>query len=187
MLLDLAQAVHTLQQGNVLAYPTEAVWGLGCDPYNAQAFDKILTLKNRPIEKGVILVAATMQQAEPFLTTLTESQKDHISQTWHSSSEQQQATTWLVPLSPAVPPWISGQHHQVAIRITHHPLVQQLCQAFGGAIVSTSANPASYPPALHAEQIMAYFGDMAILSGQLGSCQVPSKIVDIVTGAVIRA
>lgn len=187
MLLDLAQAVQTLQQGHVLAYPTEAVWGLGCDPYNAQAFDQILQLKNRPVEKGVILVAANLAQAQPFLTGLNAAQIDKIQRTWQSSSEQQQATTWLVPLSPAVPPWICGQHDQLAIRISHHPLVQQLCLAFGGALVSTSANPATLAPALSVEKIREYFGDLAMLSGQLGSCRLPSKIVDIVTGRVIRA
>jgi L-threonylcarbamoyladenylate synthase len=187
MMLYLEQAVDCLQQGQVLAYPTEAVWGLGCDPYNQSAFENILTLKQRPIEKGVILVAANMQQAEAFLTGLSVEQQHHIEQTWLHSTEQQQATTWLVPLTSAVPQWISGQHDKVAIRITHHPLVQQLCLAFGGAIVSTSANPAGLPPAISSAQVTHYFADIAILDGQLGHCKLPSKIIDIVTGDVIRA
>lgn len=187
MMLHLQQAVDYLKQGHVLAYPTEAVWGLGCDPFNQAAFDKILQLKQRPIEKGVILVAATMQQAEPFLAMLSIKQKNKIEQTWQASNNQEQATTWLVPLTDAVPTWISGQHDKVAIRITHHPLVQQLCLAFGGAIVSTSANPAGLAPAISAQQITDYFADVAILDGQLGQCTTPSRIIDIVTGNVIRA
>lgn len=187
MMLQLEQAVNCLKQGQVLAYPTEAVWGLGCDPYNNTAFENILILKQRPAEKGVILVTANMQQAEPFLTALSLEQKNKIEQTWLTSTEQQQATTWLVPLTDAVPNWISGQHDKVAIRITHHPLVQQLCLAFGGAIVSTSANPSGLAPALNAEQINAYFADIAVLNGALGQCKLPSRIIDIVTGAIIRA
>lgn len=187
MMLHLEQAAQRLKQGHVLAYPTEAVWGLGCDPYNHTAFENILILKQRPVEKGVILVAANMQQAEPFLAALTTAQKNKILQTWQSSNEQQQATTWLVPLTDAVPTWISGQHDKVAIRITHHPLVQQLCLAFDGAIVSTSANPSGLAPALNAEQINAYFGDVAVLNGALGQCKLPSRIIDIVTNEVIRA
>ena len=185
--VDLAQAVQLLKTGNVLAYPTEAVWGLGCDPYSQLAFEKILNLKNRPVEKGVILVVASMQQAAPFLTTLTLEQQQRIQQTWQQSTEQAQATTWLVPLTDAVPVWISGQHQQVAIRITHHPLVQQLCTAFGGAVVSTSANPAGLQPARSALEIEAYFPHTAILQGELGSCRLPSRIIDIETGVVIRA
>jgi L-threonylcarbamoyladenylate synthase len=72
MHVSLTQAIELLKQGDVLAYPTEAVWGLGCNPYHQAAFDKILQLKQRPIEKGVILVAANLEQAQPFLAGLTE-------------------------------------------------------------------------------------------------------------------
>lgn len=96
MLLDLPQAIQTLHNGQVLAYPTEAVWGLGCDPYNQQAFEQILNLKNRPIEKGVILIAASLEQVEPFLQGLSTEQVAQMQQSWNIT-EQQRATTWLVP------------------------------------------------------------------------------------------
>lgn len=184
--ISFSQAVETLKQGEVLAYPTEAVWGLGCDPYQQSAFAKILTLKQRPIEKGVILVAASMAQATPFLQGLSAEQIQQMQDSWQITARQR-ATTWLVPLSPAVPAWISGQHDRVAIRVTTHPLVQQLCNAFGGAIVSTSANPAGLAAAKTVAEVGAYFPDLAVLSGELGMSSEPSRIVDIQTAEVIRA
>ena len=187
MQLDLSQAIQTLHSGQVLAYPTEAVWGLGCDPYNQQAFEQILQLKNRPIEKGVILIAASLKQVEPFLAGLSAAQIAQMQQSW-DITEQEQASTWLVPLTHAVPTWISGQHNRVAIRVTTHPLVRQLCEGFGGAIVSTSANPAGLPPAKNSTEIVNYFGEqLAVLDGPLGQSTAPSKIRDIVSGQVLRA
>ena len=184
--VTLNQAVNLIKQGEVLAYPTEAVWGLGCDPYNQQAFDKILKLKQRPLEKGVILVAASMAQAAPFLQGLSAEQLKKMQDSWQINAEER-ATTWLVPLNAAVPIWISGQHDRVAIRVTTHPLVQQLCNAFGGAIVSTSANPAGLDAAKTASAVNHYFPNLAILNGKLGKSSEPSRIIDSQTGEVIRA
>lgn len=184
--VTLNQAVNVLKSGDVLAYPTEAVWGLGCDPYNQQAFDKILKLKQRPLEKGVILVAASMTQAAPFLQGLSAEQLKKMQNSWQISANQR-ATTWLVPLNSAVPTWISGQHDRVAIRVTTHLLVQQLCNAFGGAIVSTSANPAGLDAAKTSSEVDKYFPDLAILDGALGMSSEPSRIIDIQTGQIIRA
>ena len=184
--VQLDQAVEMLKQGEVLAYPTEAVWGLGCDPYQQSAFDKILKLKQRPLEKGVILVAASMAQAAPFLQGLSDEQLKKMQDSWQITAEQR-ATTWLVPLTAAVPAWISGQHDRVAIRVTTHPLVQQLCNAFGGAIVSTSANPAGLDAAKTASEVDKYFPKLAMLDGALGMSSEPSRIIDIHTGQVIRA
>ena len=58
---QLNQAVTALKQGGILAYPTEAVWGLGCDPFNQQAVLKLLALKQRPMDKGLILIAANVE------------------------------------------------------------------------------------------------------------------------------
>lgn len=186
MQVTLEHAITVLQQGQVLAYPTEAVWGLGCDPFNQAAFEQVLHLKNRPVEKGVILIAGSLQQVQPFLAGLSSAQINQMQQSW-AITEQQRATTWLVPLTQAVPPWISGQHDRVAIRVSTHPLVRQLCAGFGGAIVSTSANPAGLQPARNSADIQHYFGNqLAILEGPLGQSSAPSRIMDIVTGQVLR-
>lgn len=189
MRLDSIQAAaQLLQQGGVLAYPTEAVWGLGCDPHNQAAFEAILQLKQRPIEKGVILLAADVAQVQPMLELLSPSMREQVIHSWTDRKETDRATTWLLPAHPSIPKWITGQHDTVAFRVTTHPLCVALCQAFGGYIVSTSANPAGDVPARSIEQVEAYFGDtLACLAGQLGLSQQPSRIINALNGVVIRA
>ncbi|KAA8732089.1 tRNA threonylcarbamoyladenosine biosynthesis protein RimN [Acinetobacter qingfengensis] len=186
--VDLDQAIACLKQGNVLAYPTEAVWGLGCDPAQQQAFEKILKLKQRPIEKGVILLSESIARIEPLLSILDPDIRQQVVASWQNSNDQQRATTWLLPIQPAIPTWIYGKHDRVAIRVTQHPLCQQLCAAFDGMVVSTSANPAGSTPAKTAQQVANYFsGQISILSGNLGHSPEPSRILDAVTGQLIRA
>lgn len=187
MKVSMTQAIELLKQGDVLAYPTEAVWGLGCDPYQQAAFEKILHLKQRPIEKGVILVAANIEQAMPFLGGLTEQQLKPLLDSWQPAQAKQRATTWLVPLTAAVPPWIHGQHDQVAIRVSQHPLVQALCTGLGQVLVSTSANPSSLAAAKTADEVQSYFPNLAYLDGETDQQSQPSRIIDAVTGTIIRA
>ena len=186
--VDLQGAVDVLQQGDVLAYPTEAVWGLGCDPRQEHAFNKILSLKQRPIEKGVILLAENIERVAPLLAQLETNIQQQIIASWQPLQAQQRATTWLLPISDAIPPWIYGKHDRVAIRVTQHALCQQLCQQFDGLIVSTSANPAGLKPAKTAQEVEHYFHqNIAIFDGALGESPEPSRILDAVTGQVIRA
>lgn len=184
-MLNISEASTVLHSGGTLAYPTEAVWGLGCDPYNELAFKKILALKERPIEKGVILLASSIEQVEPLLDSLNSKRRDEIIQSWQSVSER--ATTWLLPVTSDIPRWIIGQHTQVAVRVTQHTLCKALCNEFGHFIVSTSANPAGLSPATNLEKAKQYFGNRTeYLDGKLGTCQEPSRIIDAITGQVIR-
>lgn len=181
--LDLA--VAALRDGQVVAYPTEAVWGLGCDPWNEQAVLQILHLKQRPVEKGVILIAADIEQVEPFLVLLTSEQKQKVIASW--LDETAPAMTWLVPLTDNVPKWISGEHPQVAVRVTKHVQTQALCRAFGKPIVSTSANPNAEPSAVDAAMVRQYFADRVfIFEGATGGATQPSVIRDVETGQVLR-
>lgn len=185
---SVAEAAQVLQQGNVLAYPTEAVWGLGCDPFNELAFLDILKLKQRPIEKGVILLAGQLSQVEHLLTQVEPSIRERIVQSWTQRSKTERATTWLLPADDSIPQWIKGDHAQVAVRVTNHPLCMALCNAFNGFIVSTSANPAGLEPARSLQDANQYFGsNLNYLNGDLGLSREASKILDASTGAVIRA
>ena len=183
--VQLNQAVTALKQGGILAYPTEAVWGLGCDPFNQQAVLKLLALKQRPMAKGLILIAAQVEQVEPYLQLLSSLERERVIETWQNSK---QPTTWVVPVSPDFPQWVRGEHLSVAIRVSAHPPVQALCSAFGGAIISTSANITGQPTALTAEQIVTIFADGIdyILPASLGGQKNPSQIRDARTGAVLR-
>ena len=177
----LKQAASVCHQGGVFAYPTESVYGLGCDPLDHQAVQYLLTLKNRPVEKGLILIAAQLQQLMPFVD-ISQQQLDLIVQT-------SQATTWLVKKSALTPSWISGQHDKLAIRLSRHPIARDLCNSIGHAIVSTSANPAGKPPAKTQLMVRHYFGDDIdfIVPGDVGSLGKPTEIRDMDSGDIIRA
>ena len=171
-----------LRAGAVIAYPTEAVWGLGCDPNNRIAVERLLALKQRDPKKGLILIAGDLSQVEPFLFDLSSQQRQTLSQSWPGPN------TWLVPAETTAPTWIRGQHSSVAIRVSAHPVVQALCKAFGGPLVSTSANVQGMPAALTTTELDGYFGTQldAIAPGELGEASAPSIIRDLISGAIVR-
>ena len=178
----IRQAAHALRHGGIIAYPTEAVYGLGCDPLNAPAVLRLLALKNRPVEKGLILIASDFQQLAPFVRAPEPEMMRRISATWPG------AVTWLLPALVTTPAWLRGAHDTLAVRVTAHPQAAALCRAFGGALVSTSANPAGRPPARHPLRVRHYFSGSldCILSGAVYSHTKPTEIRDAVTGKVIR-
>ena len=176
-----------IASGGVIAYPTEAVWGLGCDPFNPRAVNKILALKQRSVAKGLILAAADIGQLEPFLTNISAEQRQQLETSWPGP------VTWLVPNNGLIPHWISGDFSSVALRVSDHPYVQQLCRAYGGPIVSTSANPQGKPAPKHRWQVCRYFNQLGndglldrVVKGAVGKRLEPSQIRDIVTGDVLR-
>ncbi len=161
---------------------------MGCDPYNQQAFLEILRLKQRPIEKGVILLAGHLSQVEHLLQDLSPEMRDRVIASWTNTHPTDRATTWLLPSTAAIPEWITGQHPKVAVRVTNHPLCMALCHAFDGFIVSTSANPAGLTPAHSLQQAQDYFASsLHYLKGDLGLSPQPSRILNALTGEVIRA
>lgn len=178
----LNRAARYIRQGGIIAYPTEAVYGLGCDPFNAAAVLRLLALKQRAIGKGIILIAADFTQIEPLILPLTADQKQCLETSWPDP------TTWLVPVKPTVPVWVTGAHNRIALRITAHPLAKTLCEKVGHAIVSTSANISQQQPARSSLTVRRYFHNQIdfILTGSLGRLGKPTTIKDLLTGAIIR-
>lgn len=209
---SVRQAATWLSQGQLLAYPTESVWGLGCDPFNQAAVMRLLTIKQRPMDKGMIVVTDSAERLLPLLAHLTPHQRHSILDSWTIApdSAHKQAHTWLLPLPQAlnipIPTWITGAHHSVAVRVIAHPLIQKLCAQMlsthnpYGFIVSTSCNPSGQPPALSLQQAQAYFMNNNInkdssnapaeavvyLQGETLGYQLPSQIHDALTAKVIR-
>jgi L-threonylcarbamoyladenylate synthase len=182
--LRINHAARCLQRGGIIAYPTEGVWGLGCDPFNEEAVHKLLAIKQRPLEKGLILVAGSMKQIAPLLEPLDAAQLNLLTDSWPGP------VTWLLPdTRQLIPSWIKGKFTSVAIRVSAHPPVVQLCSAFGGLLVSTSANPAAFAPARTRLRVASWFGDSIdyILPGKLGGQAGPSSIRDLATASVIRS
>lgn len=178
----IVRAAATMAAGGVVAYATEAVWGLGVDPANSDAVARLLALKQRPRHKGLILLAADEAQLTPWLQELSPAERQRLAQTWPG------AVTWLVPNRGLASRWVTGDFDTVALRVTAHPLAAGLCRAFGGPIVSTSANPQGLPPARTGWKVRQYFGKRldALAPGQVGGRKNPSQIRDLATGKVIR-
>lgn len=181
-LLDTATAVQQLQAGLVIAYPTEAVFGLGCDPANESAVRKLLLLKGRHESAGLVLIASDFSQIKPWIADLDEALIDKAMQTWPGP------VTWLFPRAAGVPDYVAGKHETIAVRITAHGPSRKLCEAFGSALISTSANHTSAKPARSATEVRDYFGSeiAGILTGELGDGEKPSEIRDLVSGRIIR-
>lgn len=180
---QLSQAVRTIRSGGVIAYPTEAVWGLGCDPWNTDAVHRILELKQRPVEKGLIVVAGSVEQIRPLLDPLPAEQQHKALSYWPGPY-----TCLLPDLLHQIPQAVRGRHSSVAVRVSDHPLVQALCKGVGSVLVSSSANPAGRQPARYSWQVRRYFnsGLDRLVHGQLGGYRQPSKIIDIVSGKQLR-
>ncbi|TFH75507.1 tRNA threonylcarbamoyladenosine biosynthesis protein RimN [Gammaproteobacteria bacterium LSUCC0112] len=187
--LAVKVAAHRLMQGGVIAYPTEAVWGLGCDPQNEEACLELLQIKQRPIQKGMILIAGQIGDFEEILAALSPGQYKKLDVAWQQQGKTG-AVTFLVPdVLDQIPFWIKGSHRAVALRVSHHPVVRSLCKEFGGPIVSTSANITGKLPARSRVLVEKYFGSQLnfVVPGQLGGARNPSKIVDFSTGQLVRA
>ena len=183
-LAQLQDAAETLHKGSVLAYPTEAVFGLGCDPHNRAAFERIFALKQRPATQGVLLIAADFAQIERYVDMgkVPAGVLEQVHASWPGPF------TWVFPRSAEVPDWVAGAHPGIALRVSAHAPAAALCEAFGGALVSTSANPHGKPPARELATVIEYFGDAldGMVDAPLGGAAQPTTIRDALTGAIIR-
>lgn len=182
---SLAATVDALRRGGVVAYPTEAVWGLGCNPFDEAAVTRLLAIKQRPVDKGLILIAADAAQLDPLVdwAALAGDRRLVVQATWPGPN------TWTVPVTDRVPAWIRGAHASVAVRVSDHPTVIALCEAFGGPLVSTSANLTGMPPAFHRDALDPALVDQldAVCEGETGGLASPTAIRDAATGDVLRS
>jgi L-threonylcarbamoyladenylate synthase len=176
------RAALTLHAGGIIACPTEAVYGLSCDPLNADAVYTLLALKQRSVDKGLILVASDVQQLAPYLGPLTKTARERVLRSWPGPH------TWLWPVHEGTPDWLTGNHDTLAVRITAHPLMAALCDAFGGALVSTSANRAGQHPARSALEVRCRLSGHIdfILHGRTGGADRPSTIRDARSNRLVR-
>lgn len=176
-------AAGIMRRGGVIAYPTEACFGLGCDPRDRLAVRRILTLKQRPVGAGLILVGASLEHIIPYLDSSARRLLERPLSTWPGPH------TWILPASHRAPQWVTGGRDSIAVRITAMSSVRILCRQFGGAIVSTSANPHRRPPARNVRQVDLYFhGKLdAVVQGMIGGMARPSEIRDAASGTLIRA
>lgn len=181
--LQLDLACHVLAAGGVIAYPTEAIWGLGCEPLNAHACRRVLALKRRPGAKGFILIASDFAQVTPFLAHISKPRLRPALDTWPGPA------TWLLPAAAWVPAHLTGGRDTLAVRVTAHPVAAALCAAYGGPIVSTSANVSGRAPARTALQVLRRFGQSVdyLLPGAVGGLTRPTPIRELLSNRLVRA
>lgn len=178
----LRYAADVLYSGGVVSHPTEAVWGLAVLPDNPVAVRKILQIKERDPTKGLVLVAESVQRVEHLLQYLPATRRDVVLASWPGPF------TWVIPDFGLLPVWVTGGRNSVAIRVSDHPLTVALCQAVDSWLVSTSANPATLPPARNQRQVQRYFGSQVdyVLPGATGDRSQPSEIRDALSGDILR-
>jgi L-threonylcarbamoyladenylate synthase len=177
----LSRAAAVIREGGLVAYPTEAVYGLGCDPGNRAAVRRLCQLKQRPRRAGLILLVAELEQlagwVDPDRTELRA-----------LTSDTDTPITWIVRAGPLAAEWITGGRRDVAVRISRHALASALCREIGIPLVSTSANRRGRPPARHVLAVRTWFGrDLDfVLGGPTGGRPRPSEIRVAANGQRLR-
>jgi L-threonylcarbamoyladenylate synthase len=173
-------AAH-LKRGGLIAYPTESCYGLGCDPRNRNAVQRLLRLKLRPQKKGLILIASAYRQLARYLPILTAAEQLRL------RAAGEQAITCLMPARSDVPRWLRGSHDTLAVRLTAHRPAARLCRDLDSALVSTSANRSGRRPARSYAECQRLFGRQVwVLPGRVGQRKKPSTIRAWADGKILR-
>lgn len=180
--LRVQRAVDVLLAGGIVAYPTEAIYGLGCMPFDAAAVTRLLAIKRRPVRKGLILIAANLEQLENIVRLPDPPLAEPIIDTWPGP------VTWLLEAAAWVPHWLTGGRGTLAVRVTGHPLAAHLCERLESPLVSTSANRSGQPPLSTTLAVRIKLGREIdyVLPGPVGDRTRPSEIRDGRTGEVVR-
>lgn len=179
----LREAARRLHGGEIVAYPTEAVYGLGCDPKQPKALKRLIALKGRVAHKGFIVIASRLAWLEELAILPQGPMRQVILDSWPGP------VTWILPVRPGLPGLLTGGRPTLAVRLTAHPTARALSEATGMALVSTSANPSKRPPARNALQVHRFFFQNKkpfVLGGAVGSLSTPTQIRHGATGAVLR-
>jgi L-threonylcarbamoyladenylate synthase len=178
----IREAVRRVAAGGIIAYPTETIYGLGCDPFNGTAVLRLLALKQRGIEQGLLLIASHFEQVESLLAAMPPATRKRV------MYPGGRPVTWVLPCLPEIPYWIRGSHHSLAFRITTHPIAAGLCDRWGGPLISTSANIHGRRPATGPLSVRKAFHDQLdyVMHNPAVAANRPSEIRDGISDAILR-
>lgn len=189
---EAREAARIIREGGVIVYPTETLYGIGCDPWNRAAVERVLLMKQRPQSRTMLLLADSRGMVEDRFGALDKLSSKLAEAFWPG------LLTLVFRPSAGCPDYLCGPSGGVAVRVTAHPLCAEIIGEFGGPIVSTSANLMGEPPALSFKDADELFGreaDMVLggprvrgrtrndKDGELMT-RTPSTIVDTVSGAL---
>ena len=181
IIAEVKDVICHLKSGEVIGYPTEAVYGIGCDPWNQSSVEKIAKIKGRENSKTFLMVASSIDQLTDLIDISTLSRQ--VTSSWPGH------TTWLIKAKENVPYWLQDeQTNKVGIRISNHPLVRELCNKFGKPIISTSANISGKEEIKNQQEFMKIFSSDInyLVDGDLGDYDKASMIIDMQTNKKIR-
>jgi len=181
--LHIDRAGRVILAGGIVAYATEAVYALGCLPLANDAVMRLMAIKRRSWRKGLLLIAAHLEQLEQLVRLPDGVIREEILASWPGP------VTWTLAALPRVPRWLSGGRNTVAVRVTDHPVARRLCERTEHALISTSANLSGRAPMKNLLHVRRQFGNTVdyILPGPLGGLSRPTVIRDGQTGAILRS
>ncbi|PID60064.1 MAG: tRNA threonylcarbamoyladenosine biosynthesis protein RimN [Gammaproteobacteria bacterium] len=179
----LDEAAAVIRGGGVIAYPTEAVFGLGCLPGNEQAIERILTIKGREATRGLIIIGGSREQLAPWMAPLDTTAEATLAAHWPGP------VTFVVKASEQVPLLLNGGRDTIAVRLSAMPLVAELCARCNSALVSTSANRSGNEALRSASDVDAVLGSEldTVLDAPTGGADSPSRVIELATGRLLRA
>lgn len=178
--VNLRRAAEALRAGEVIAYPTETVYGLGVDPFNAVALDLLYAIKRRDEGNPVLLIVSSLDQLRPLVAPLSASAQAYANAFWPGP------LSMVLPAAAGVLASLRAREGKVCVRWTSCEVAAALCEAFGGAIVSTSANISGQAPARSVNEVPAEGVAMCIDGGVLADGPA-STVLDPESREVLRA
>lgn len=178
---ELAEAAGLLRQGEVVAFPTETVYGLGADGLNATACAKIFAAKGRPSDNPLILHIAAKEEILPLSKNLSAHAKRLMAAFWPGPM------TLIVPKSELVPDLVTAGLDTVAVRMPDHPIAKALIQAAGCPIAAPSANKSGRPSPTTAAAVLEDMEGLiaGVIDGGLANIGVESTIIDTTTAVPV--
>lgn len=143
---DLNKALETLKNGGIILYPTDTIWGIGCDATNPEAVEKVFALKGRDKSKSMIVLLHNDNQLAGYVNDVPEVAYQLI-------EVADRPMTIIYSNAKNLASNVIAEDGSVGIRIVNHPFCQQLLQRFRKPIVSTSANISGQPSAATFDEI----------------------------------
>lgn len=143
---EINKSVQLLKNGKTLLYPTDTIWGLGCDATNEEAVQRIFEIKHRPKEKSLVVLVSDDAMLERFVREVPEV-------AWDVIDNSQRPTTIVYPEAVGLAPSVTAADGSVAIRVANDDFCREMIRKFHRPIVSTSANISGEPPAVFFDDV----------------------------------
>ena len=172
---SLYAIANTVSQGGVIAFRTDTFYGLGADPFNRDAVQRIKQLKGREDNKPILIVISDADQVGRFISRRSPNFNRLVKQFWPG------ALTLIDEAIAEVPEEITAGTQTIGVRLPNDDRVRELVRACGGALTATSANPSQASPATNAQTVREYFGDaidLIIDDGQAKTDR-PSTVINV--------